>query len=168
MLSLRGSPPRGGGCCGLCEIHKSTELAHFFLFCSCVYFCLYGPFNCISFHKFSQRLSAFSLCFSGLISALLVLSTTYLFVKVSLSPDIIICGWLGLKHQTTTITAPSCLSVTLSNRFDVFPTNNGPVLSKNVRFLLHLSSRRSMIWCPWLVPSDSHLKLLNTSGPSET
>ena len=25
----------------------------FFLFCSCVYFCLRGPFNCISFHKFS-------------------------------------------------------------------------------------------------------------------
>ena len=41
------------------------ELAHSFLFCSCVYFCLYGPFNCISFHKFSQRLSVFSLCYCG-------------------------------------------------------------------------------------------------------
>ena len=29
---------------------------------------------------------------SGLISALSVLSTTYLFTKVSLSPDIILCG----------------------------------------------------------------------------
>ena len=36
--------------------------------------------------------SAFSLCSSGLIFALLVLSTVYLFVKVSLSPDIILCG----------------------------------------------------------------------------
>ena len=36
----------------------------------CVYFCLYGPFNCISFHQFSRWLSAFSLCSSGLISAL--------------------------------------------------------------------------------------------------
>ena len=38
-------------------------------------FLSYGPFNCISFHKFSRQLSAFSLCFSGLTSALLVLST---------------------------------------------------------------------------------------------
>ena len=57
-----------------------------------VFFCLYGPFNCILFHKFFRRLSVFSLCSSGLISALLVLSTIYLFVKVSLSPDIILCG----------------------------------------------------------------------------
>ena len=25
----------------------------------------------------------------------------YLFLKVSLGPDIILCGWLGLKHQLT-------------------------------------------------------------------
>ena len=49
-----------------------------------------GPFNCILFHKFSGQLSAFSLCSSGLISAVLVLSIIYLFMKVSLSPDI--CG----------------------------------------------------------------------------
>ena len=79
-------------CCRLCLWHKPTKLAHSFLFCSCVCFCLYGPFNCISFHKFSWQLSAFSLCSSGLISALLVLSTIYLFMKVSLSPDIILCG----------------------------------------------------------------------------
>ena len=34
--------------------HKPTELAHSPLFCSCVYLCLYGPFNCISFRKFAQ------------------------------------------------------------------------------------------------------------------
>ena len=33
----------------------------------------YGLFNCISFHKFSRHLSVFSLCSSGLISALFVL-----------------------------------------------------------------------------------------------
>ena len=32
-----------------------------------VCFCLYGPFNCILFHKFSRQLSAFSLCVSGLV-----------------------------------------------------------------------------------------------------
>ena len=82
------------GCCGLCLWHKPTERAHSFL-------CLYGPFNCISFNRFSQQLSAFSLCSLGLISALLVLSSIYLLMKVSLSPDIILCGWLGLKHQLT-------------------------------------------------------------------
>ena len=78
-----------------------AELAHSFLFCSCDYFCLYGPFNCISFHKFSRRLSAFSLCSSDLISAVLVLSTLYLFIEVPFSPDVILRGWLGLKHQLT-------------------------------------------------------------------
>ena len=61
----------------------------------------FGPFNCISFHKFSRLLSVFSLCSSGLISALLVLSTLYLFMKVSFSPDIIPSGWLGSEHQLT-------------------------------------------------------------------
>ena len=81
------------GCCGLCLWqglwHKQPSLLTSFLFCSCVCFYLYGPFNCISFHKFSKQLFAFSLCSFGLIFALLVLSTTYLFMKVSLSPDII-------------------------------------------------------------------------------
>ena len=45
--------------------------------------------------------SPFSHCSSGLISALLVLSTTYLFVTVSLSPDIILRGCRGLKQQLT-------------------------------------------------------------------
>ena len=67
------------GCYSLCPRYKLTELAHSFLFRSYVYFCLYGPFNCISFHKFSQQLSTFSLCSSGLSSALLVLSTVHLF-----------------------------------------------------------------------------------------
>ena len=35
--------------------HKPTELAHSFLFCSCVCFYLCGPFNCILFHKFSRQ-----------------------------------------------------------------------------------------------------------------
>ena len=75
--------------------HKPAELAHFFFFSSCIYFSLYGPFNCISFHEFFQQLSVFSLCSSGLISALLVLSTVFLFMKVSFSPGIIPSGWLG-------------------------------------------------------------------------
>ena len=71
-------------------------------FCSVVVSILsLWPFNCISSHKFSRQFSAFPLCSSGLISALLVLSTIYLFMKVSFSPDKILCGWLGLKHELT-------------------------------------------------------------------
>ena len=84
-----------------CLWHKPTELANPFLFRSCVDFRLYGPFNCISLYKFSRQLYAFSLYSSGLISALLVLSTIYLFMKISLTPDIILYGWLSFKHQLT-------------------------------------------------------------------
>ena len=75
-----------------------------FVVCTCVGFCLYGPFNYISLHKFSWQLSVFSLCSSGLISALLLLSTVYIPLYESLlqpSPDVILCGWLGWKHQLT-------------------------------------------------------------------
>ena len=96
------------GCCDLCLLHKPTELAHSFLFYSCVCFSLYGPFNCISSHKFSKQLSAFLLCSSGLISALLILSTMYLFKEVSISPDIIHCGWLGLQHQLSNSLSQTC------------------------------------------------------------
>ena len=41
-----GSPSRGGDA-GVYVWHKPTELAHTFSFCSCVYFYLYDPFNCI-------------------------------------------------------------------------------------------------------------------------
>ena len=65
------------GCYRWCLSHKPSLPT--LLFCSCVYFCLYGPFNCISIHKFSQQLSTFLLCSPDLISALLVLLTIYLF-----------------------------------------------------------------------------------------
>ena len=80
------------GCYSLCHKHKPNLPTPFFLFYSCVCFCLYGPFNSISFHKFFRQLFAFSLCSSGINSALLVLSTIYLFTKVSLSSNVILCG----------------------------------------------------------------------------
>ena len=43
------------------------------------------PFSYMLFHKFSQQFFAFSLCSPNLIFALLVLSTIYLFLKVSLN-----------------------------------------------------------------------------------
>ena len=63
-LSLSAGLPSHGGDVTVYVWHKPTELAHSFLLCSCVYSCLRGPFNCISFHKFSRQLSAYSLCCS--------------------------------------------------------------------------------------------------------
>ena len=58
-----------------------------------VYFGLSGPFNCISFHKFSRHLPAFSLCSSGLLSHWsLQLYIFFFIMKVSFSPDVILCG----------------------------------------------------------------------------
>ena len=101
LFSPCGLPSRGGDVT-VYVWHKPTELAHSFLFCSCVYFCPCGPFNCISIHKFSRHSSVFWLCSSGLMSALLLISTIYVFKKVSFSPDIIPSVWLGSKHQLTT------------------------------------------------------------------
>ena len=79
-------PPSRGGDVPVCVFwHKPTELAHTFLTALGVYFCLYDPFNCISFHKFSRQLSSFSSCSSGLISAVIVLSTVFFFLKVSIN-----------------------------------------------------------------------------------
>ena len=96
--------------------HKPAELAHSFLFCSCICFCLSSPSNCISFRKFSRQHSLFSLCSSGFISALLVLSTRYLCVKVFFSPDTTLRGWLGSKHQLTN--SYGCLLYNISRQYN--------------------------------------------------
>ena len=77
-----------------------TELAHSFLFCSFVYSCLYGPLNCISFHKLSQQLSFLTLLFRPYLC--LIGPFSYISpLKVSSSPGITHSGWLGSKHQIT-------------------------------------------------------------------
>ena len=99
-----GSPSRGGEVTVCVKDINQPSLPTPFSFCSCVNFCLYGPLNCISFYEFSRQLSVFSLYSSGLVSALVVLSTVCLFMKVSFSPDIIPSARLGSKHQLTNIT----------------------------------------------------------------
>ena len=100
-------PPSHGGDVTVYVRHKPTELAHSFLFCSCVYFSLYGPFNCTSFHKFSRQLSAFSLCSSGLIFSLLVLSTLSIYLYESLFQLWYNPLWLtGLKALTDWLNSP--------------------------------------------------------------
>ena len=67
------------GCCGLCFWRQPSELAHSFLFCSCVCFCLYGPFDCISFHKFSRTALRFLTVLPVLLLSFLVLSMVYIY-----------------------------------------------------------------------------------------
>ena len=69
------------------------------------FFCLHGPFNCISFHKFSRQLSVLSLCSSGLISALLVLSTVFHSIN---SP----ANFL-FSHSVLPVLSPPCWSFQL-------------------------------------------------------
>ena len=68
-----------------------------FLFCPCVCFFLYSPFNCISFHNFSRQLSAFSLFSSGLISTFLALSA---FRVVAFSSFAMILGECSTIHSS--------------------------------------------------------------------
>ena len=52
MLVLTDSPSSGGDV----AVYAPTELAHsFFLLCSYVYFCLYGPFYSISFIQNTRK-----------------------------------------------------------------------------------------------------------------
>ena len=82
-----GSPSRDGDVVVCVKDVNQPSLSTPFY--SCAYFCLHGPFNCISFHKFSRQLFAFLLCPSGLNFALMVLSTIYLFMKVSAASALI-------------------------------------------------------------------------------
>ena len=77
------------GCYGLCLTWTNWACPLLFILFLCVFLSLsvYGPINCISFHEFSWQLSVFSLCSFDLVSVLLVLSTTYLFMKVGFSPE---------------------------------------------------------------------------------
>ena len=83
-MHAAGSPSRGGDVkLYVLDINQPSLPTPFTLFL-CL-FLSYGPFTCISFHKFSRQPSVFSLCSPSLISALLVLSTIYLFLKVFLN-----------------------------------------------------------------------------------
>ena len=87
-------PPSGGGDVAVkCQRHKPTELAHSFFFYSVlvsisVFMALSTVFHSLN----SPDNSPLSHCSSSLISAVLVLLTIYLFMKVSISPGIILCG----------------------------------------------------------------------------
>ena len=124
-----GSPSRDGDVTVLVW-HKPAELAHSFLSCSCVHFCLCGLSTV--FHSINSPDSSrlFLLCSPGHISTLLVLSTIHLFMKVSFSPDIIFSGWLGLKHQLNKLCMtlrlpPYQIGLKMVERFRKYPDKIG-------------------------------------------
>ena len=88
------------GCCGLCLWHKPTELSHsFFILFLCLFLFLW-PFDRILVHKFSQQLSAFVLCSSCHISALLVIWTTIVIYESLPQPWYNPLWLTGLKAPT--------------------------------------------------------------------
>ena len=87
-----GSPSHGGGVTVHVKDTNQPSLPttfHSVLVSISVFITLSTVFYYIIFFR---HLSVFSLCSFGLISVLLVLSTIYLFMKVSFSPDIIPSG----------------------------------------------------------------------------
>ena len=75
------------GCYDLCLWNKPTELAHYFLFCSCVCFCLYGPFNYFFFINSPDNSPLF-------LSVLSVFSLSYRsFPKNSFCPSLPVWRW---------------------------------------------------------------------------
>ena len=75
---------------------------------------------------------------------LLVISTTYLFVKVSSSSDIMLCGWLGLKPQLTKLLRPSTLAtIVLRSRQWKTPTNGHLCVSLLQAYWWAILSRES-------------------------
>ena len=81
-----GSPSRGGhDAVYVRDINQPSLPTPFNLFCSCVCFCLSTVF-----HSINSPLSHSVL--PCLISASLVLSTLYFFMKASFSPDMTLCG----------------------------------------------------------------------------
>ena len=109
VKSLCVAGPRGltftwWGCYGICLRHKPTELAHSFdsvpvfvsdfMALSTVFHSLNSPNNSLLSASVLPVLFLPYWSFQLYISSW---STIYLFMKVSLAPDVILCGWLGSK-----------------------------------------------------------------------
>ena len=125
------------GCYGFCPRHKPTELAPSFLFSSCVCFCLYNPFNCISFHKFSPKTPRFLtlffwsyFCLSGLFN--------YISLSETLPQPWRNPLWLtGLKAPTNQLT---------SLMRDFYVTRSLPILKSTGNQLSVLRSLAKLTW----------------------
>ena len=71
----------------------------------------------------------------------------HLFMKVSLSPNVILCGWLGLKHQLTNL-----LSTKQIISFKVNKLQNTCTL-----WWVHTTAKSAFVWMkvPWMRQTNS-------------
>ena len=98
-----GSPSRGGDVMVYAlDVNKPSFPTPFYsvLVSVSVFMALSTSFH---FMNSPDNSSVFSLYSSALFSAILALSTTYLFMKVSLSPGTFRSGCLGSKHRSTNL-----------------------------------------------------------------
>ena len=95
-----GTPSRGGDITVYAPDISQSSLPTPFILCLYLFLPLW-PFQLYFIPWILPTTLRFLTLFFWSYSASLVFSTIYLFMKVSLSPDIILCGWLGLKHQLT-------------------------------------------------------------------
>ena len=98
-------------CCGLSL--KPAELAYSFLFSFCVYFCLYGPFDCISFRE-SPDNSPFSHIVLPVLSLLYWSFELHISLWISLHENLLQAWynpmWLtGLKTPVNSLTSSTSL-----------------------------------------------------------
>ena len=93
-------PSPGGDVVVYVKYVNQPSLPTPFLFCSCVYFCLYGAFGCISFHRNSTDNSPLSHPVLAVLFLPYWSSQLYISLYESLPQPwyIILRGWLGLKH----------------------------------------------------------------------
>ena len=95
-----GSPSRGGDVTVyVLDISQPSLPTPFILFL--YLFLSLWPFQLYFIPLILPTTLRFLILFFRSYLCLLILSTLYLFMKVSLSPDIILSGWLGSKHQLT-------------------------------------------------------------------
>ena len=89
------------GCCTFYFWHKPTTFAHsVFILFLCLFLSLW-PFQLYFIPSLLPTTLRFLTLFFRSYFCLLVLSTLYLCMAVSFSPDIIPSGWLGSNHQLT-------------------------------------------------------------------
>ena len=97
----KGSPSRGGDVAVYVfdiKTNRAWPLPFSFILFLCLFLSLW-PFQLYFIPKILPTTLRFLTLFFQLISALLILSGIYIFMKVSLSLDIFLCGWLGFKYQ---------------------------------------------------------------------
>ena len=125
-LVATGSPSRGGDVAVyVFDINQPSLSTPFYsvLVSISIFMALSTVFHSINSLDNSPRSQS---VLQGFISALLVLSTMYLFMKVSFSPRIILSDRLGLKSQLTNFAATTAQQILSATSFRTTATTSQP------------------------------------------